>query len=85
MNLIPAFSRAPVDALAASMREAMALGAIRIWQYDDGRDHPRDDFEVTIKFKVGKSLVEAKGRQTTLVEALDEAVRAARALVGTSQ
>lgn len=80
MNLIPTFTRTAVDALGASMREAMELGALRIWQADDWSDNPRSDFQVTIKFKVGKSVVEAKGHQTDLLPALEEAIRAARAL-----
>ena len=81
MNLIPAFSRSAVDALGSSMREAMALGALRIYQYTDFRETP-GDFGVTIKFMVGRSAIEANGRNTELVDALDEAIRAARALKG---
>ena len=80
MNLIPIFPGAAADALGASMREAMEMGALRIWQADDWSDNPRSDFQVTIKFKVGKSVVEAKGHQADLLPALDEAIRAARAL-----
>ncbi|MFN7341288.1 MAG: hypothetical protein ACK5VI_09450 [Opitutia bacterium] len=81
MNLIPAFSRPAVDALGASLREAMALGALRIWQHMDHRDMP-GDFTVTIKFRVGRSEIEANGRNAELLDALDEAIRAARALMG---
>ena len=79
MNLIPTFSRPAVDALGSSIREAMALGALRIWQHMDYRDMP-GDFTVTIKFKAGRSDIEANGRNAELLDALDEAIRAARAL-----
>lgn len=81
MNLIPTFSISTptVDALGSSLREAMALGALRIWQHMDYRDMP-GDFTVTIKFKAGRSDIEANGRNAELFDALDEAIRAARAL-----
>jgi hypothetical protein len=79
MNLIPTFSRSAVDALGSSMREAMALGALRIWQHTDFREMP-GDFTVTIKFMAGRSVIEANGKNAELLDALDEAIRAARAL-----
>ena len=79
MNLIPTFSRSAVDALGTSMREAMTLGALRIWQHTDLREMP-GDFSVTIKFMAGRSVIEANGKNAELLDALDEAIRAARAL-----
>jgi hypothetical protein len=80
MNLIPYRDKPAVDALSGSLTEAMALGALKIWQYTDAYDNPRDDWEVTIKMKVGKSLLSAVGRKETLLEALDEAISTARRL-----
>jgi hypothetical protein len=81
MNLIPAFSRSAVDALGSSIREAMGLGALRIWQHTDHREMPAD-FTVTIKLMAGRSIIEANGKNAELLDALDEAIRAARALRG---
>jgi hypothetical protein len=80
MNLIPSFTATAINAVGASLSEAMALGSLKIWQYTDFYDNPRDDWEVTIKMKVGKSLISAVGRKDTLLDALDEAVITARRL-----
>ncbi len=80
MKLLPSFESTAINALGASISEAAAMGALKIWQFTDSYENPRDDWEVTIKMKVGKSLIQAVGRKDTLLDALDEAVITARRL-----